>query len=163
MIWVGLSMSVVCLTCKGVNWLEFHAHITSLMMTSSNGNIFHVTGHLSPHKGQWRGALMFSLIYVSINDWVNNREAGDVRCYHAHYDVIVMLQPSEAYIPTGSLLEQMLCYCQLDTQNKLVAHIFTSEKKKYMLRLLMQPFSFNIFVNDPIFVTNCHTLLFVMI
>ena len=23
-----------------------------------------------PHKGQWRGALMFSLIYVWINDWV---------------------------------------------------------------------------------------------
>ena len=31
----------------------------------------------SPHKGQWRGALMFSLICVWINDWVNNREAGD--------------------------------------------------------------------------------------
>ena len=35
----------------------------------------------SPHKGQWRGALMFSLIYVWINGWINNR---------AHYDVIVM-------------------------------------------------------------------------
>ena len=31
----------------------------------------------SPHKGQWRGALMFSLICIWINDWVNNREAGD--------------------------------------------------------------------------------------
>ena len=31
----------------------------------------------SPHKGQWRGALMFSLICVWINGWVNNREAGD--------------------------------------------------------------------------------------
>ena len=44
----------------------------------------------SPHKGQWRGALMFSLICVWINGWVNNREAGDLRCYRAHYDVIVM-------------------------------------------------------------------------
>ena len=42
------------------------------------------------HKGQWRGALMFSLICVWINNWVNNREAGDLRCYRAHYDVIVM-------------------------------------------------------------------------
>ena len=25
-----------------------------------------------------------------MNDWVNNREAGDLRCYRAHYDVIVM-------------------------------------------------------------------------
>ena len=47
----------------------------------------------SPHKGQWRGALMFSLICVWINDWVNNREAGDLRCYHAQYDVIVILYP----------------------------------------------------------------------
>ena len=38
----------------------------------------------SPHKGQWRGALMFSLICVWINDWVNNRAAGDVRRYLTH-------------------------------------------------------------------------------
>ena len=44
----------------------------------------------SPHKGQWRGALVFSLICVWINDWVINREAGDFRRYRAHYDVIVM-------------------------------------------------------------------------
>ena len=44
----------------------------------------------SPHKGQWRGALMYSLICFWINDWVNNREAGDLRRYRAHYDVIVM-------------------------------------------------------------------------
>ena len=25
-----------------------------------------------------------------INHWVNNREAGDLRCRHAHYDIIVM-------------------------------------------------------------------------
>ena len=43
-----------------------------------------------PHKGQWRGALMFALICVWINAWVNNRKAGDLRRYCAHYDVIVM-------------------------------------------------------------------------
>ena len=50
--------------------------------------------HRSPvnslHKGQWRGALMFSLICARISDWVNNGEAGDLRRNHAHYDVIVM-------------------------------------------------------------------------
>ena len=45
----------------------------------------------SPHKGQWHGALMFSLVCVWINDWVNNREAGDLRRNRAHYNVIVML------------------------------------------------------------------------
>ena len=51
--------------------------------------------HRSPvnslHKGQWRRALMFSFICVWINGWENNREAGDLRRYHAHYDVIVMI------------------------------------------------------------------------
>ena len=45
----------------------------------------------SPHKGQWRGALMFSLICAWINGWVNNREAGDLRRYRTHYNVTVML------------------------------------------------------------------------
>ena len=40
--------------------------------------------------GQWRGALMFSLICVWINGWVNNHVAGDLRRHRAHYDVIVM-------------------------------------------------------------------------
>ena len=43
----------------------------------------------SPHKGQWRGALMFSLICARINGWVNNGETGDLRRHRAHYDVIV--------------------------------------------------------------------------
>ena len=45
----------------------------------------------SPRKGQWREALMFYLICDWIKDWVNNREAGDLRSYGAHYDVIVMM------------------------------------------------------------------------
>ena len=53
-----------------------------------------VRGHRStvnsPHKGQWRGALMFCLICVWINVWVNNRKFGDLRRYLTHYDVIVM-------------------------------------------------------------------------
>ena len=44
----------------------------------------------SPHKGQWRGALMFSLICVWTNDWENTRNAGDLRRHRVHYDVIVM-------------------------------------------------------------------------
>ena len=44
----------------------------------------------SPHKGQWRGALMFSLACAWINGWVNNREAGDLMRHRAHYDLTVM-------------------------------------------------------------------------
>ena len=45
----------------------------------------------SPHKGQWRGALMFSLICAWMNAWVNNSEAGDLRRPSVHFDVIVMI------------------------------------------------------------------------
>ena len=44
----------------------------------------------SPHKGQWRGALMCSLICARINGWINNGEAGDLRRYSHHYEVIIM-------------------------------------------------------------------------
>ena len=70
------------------------------MMTSSNGNMFRVTGHLC---GEFTGhrwipltkasdaeLLMFSLICAWIHGWVNNRDAGDLRLHRAHYDVTVM-------------------------------------------------------------------------
>ena len=44
----------------------------------------------SPHKDQWSGALMFSLICAWINGWVNSREAGDLRRHRAHYDVTII-------------------------------------------------------------------------
>ena len=44
----------------------------------------------SPHKGQWRGALMFSMICARINGWLNNGKAVDLRRHRVHYDVIVM-------------------------------------------------------------------------
>ena len=46
----------------------------------------------SPHKGQWRGALMFSSICVGINCWPNNRDPDDLRCHQAHYEVAVVCQ-----------------------------------------------------------------------
>ena len=45
----------------------------------------------SPHKGQWRGALVLSLICARINVWANKGDAGDLRLHLAHYDVIVMI------------------------------------------------------------------------
>ena len=52
--------------------------IPAVMMTPSNGNI-------------WEWDLMCSLICARINGWVNNRNAGDLRRNHAHYDVTVMV------------------------------------------------------------------------
>ena len=48
-----------------------------------------VTGEF-PDKGQRRGALVFSSISAWINDGVNNRDAGDLRCHRTYCDVTVM-------------------------------------------------------------------------
>ena len=71
------------------------------MMTSSNGNIFRVTG---PLCGEFTGhrwiprtkasdAELWCFLWSApwIYGWVNNREAGDLRRHRAHYDVIVMI------------------------------------------------------------------------
>ena len=63
-------------------------------MTSSNGNISALLALCagnspvtvnSPHKRQWRGALMLPYTCAWINGWVNNGEAGDLRRHRAHY------------------------------------------------------------------------------
>ena len=83
-----------------------------IMMTSSNGIFFprywpfvqgiHRSPGEFPHKGQWRGALKFSLICARINGWVNNREVGDLRRHKAHCDVIVMKLSRTRYLRTPS-------------------------------------------------------------
>ena len=47
----------------------------------------------SPHRGQWRRALMFSLICAWTKSWLNNRDTSDLRRHSAHYDVTVMKHP----------------------------------------------------------------------
>ena len=44
----------------------------------------------SPHKGQWRGALIFSLICPWTYGWVKHRDDGDQRRHCVLYDVVVM-------------------------------------------------------------------------
>ena len=48
------------------------------------------TGVRPTQRPMTRSFEMFSLICSWINRWVNNGEAGDLRRYRAHYDVIVM-------------------------------------------------------------------------
>ena len=74
--------------------LLFHDNVIKWKHSPSNWSFvrgIHRPPVNSSHKAQWRAALVFSLIWVWINDRVNNREAGDLRRYRAHYDVSVML------------------------------------------------------------------------
>ena len=56
-----------------------------------------------PRKGQWRGALLFSLICVWTNGWTNHGEAGDLRRHCSHHDVTEMTChfQSSARLPRG--------------------------------------------------------------
>ena len=74
----------------------------------------------SPHKCQCRGPLMFFFICARINDWVNKREACDLRRRRAHYDVTVMINGDESYpkyFRPSSLnwntFHQIVWWCQL--------------------------------------------------
>ena len=78
---IGLDNGSSHILCQATISPNHVARSSTDMMTSSNGNIFRVTDH-------W--ALMFSLICVWTNDWVNNHEAGDLGRYRTHYDVAVM-------------------------------------------------------------------------
>ena len=65
-----------------------------------------------PHKGQWRGTLMFSLVCV----WINNGEAGDLRCHRSHYDVIVMIES----------------HCLLPNEWGLISYRYSASLVKFM-------------------------------
>ena len=81
----------------------------------------------SPHKGQRRGTLMFSLICVWINVWVNTREADDLRRYGAHYDVIVMGDGDDLLRPHCSKVD--LDFHQLSISNNTAMNL--SSRLKY--------------------------------
>ena len=57
---------------------------------------------ISPHKGQWRRGLMFSLICAWANRGADNGCAGDLRRHRAHYDVIVVCNVSSYCLRPGS-------------------------------------------------------------
>ena len=85
---VKINISVVADWKPWRAWWRHQMEIFSVLLALCQG--IHWSPVNSPHKGQWRGALMFSLICTWINGWVNNHEAGDLRCQRAHYDIIVM-------------------------------------------------------------------------
>ena len=103
------------------------------MMTSSNGNIsallpfvrgIHRSPVYSPHKGQWRGALMLSLICA----WANNGDAEDLRRRRVHYDVIVMtcrhlVQVSVCYIKLSHICLHMVMAKEINEKSKNHAYM----------------------------------------
>ena len=73
---IGFSQGLVTCWAPNLQWLTVRGIYRSLVKF--------------PLKGQWYGALMFSLICACINGWVYKREAGDLGRRSTHYDVTVM-------------------------------------------------------------------------
>ena len=84
-----------------VIWARWHPKSPACLLNALLGrrskktSKLHITGlcegnSLVTHEGQWRRALMFSLICAWIKGWANNRDASDLRRHRAHYDVTVM-------------------------------------------------------------------------
>ena len=86
---------------------------------------------ISPHKGQWRGTLMFSLVCVWINGWVNNREAGDLRRHRCHYDVNVMCLCTTTYT-----FWQLVCSIQYPSLQKTLCFYPTLKRKQKFTRIM---------------------------
>ena len=77
------------------------------MMTSSNGNIFRVTGPLRGESTDHRWVLtqpsdaeLWCFLWSASEypDWANNRDAGDLRRHRALYEVTVMIIVKERIV-----------------------------------------------------------------
>ena len=80
-----------------VRWVQIMLHWS---WWPPNGTIFRVTGYLcgnSPVTGEFSAKKPVTRGFDAFFDlrlnkrWVNNREAGDLRCYRTHYDVTVIV------------------------------------------------------------------------
>ena len=105
---VIMKWQLCCCWWYNVSWWRHQMETFSAWLVLCAGNSPVPVN--SPHKGQWRGALMFSLICM--NGWVNNREAGDLRRYPVHYDVIVMLRKHSDTVVLTNRLSNGWCKCK---------------------------------------------------
>ena len=140
-----LHLSDVCRRCKQcghvtclVAKVTRAASDTGAMMTSSNGNLFRVTGPLceeftGPGEFPSQTPVIRSFdVFFDLRPskrWVNNPEAGDLRRHRAHYDVNVMrnVNVSASSFPTGS--ESGGLKAADRKANKMLTWRFSSMKK----------------------------------
>ena len=158
-----ISLSTDCNSCGAIHWFigmycvsclkRIHSHILNEAMRCEHADVIKWKHFLrywsfvrgshrslvnSPHKGQWRGALMFSLICQWTHGWVNNRGAGDLRRHCAHYDVIVIKWiPHLQLNPTNSwrdVLDHVNCLINGMAVTRHHGELFEEVLRKICLR-----------------------------
>ena len=138
---VNLPISVVA---DHIPWWRHQMETFSALLALCAGNSPVPVN--SPHKGQWRGALMFSLMWAWINDWVNNREAGDLRRYRGHYDVSVMLihRTRGCFVHLESYICHLTGYCGKAAPSVLKAGYNYHEIRIYATRLFTNMYVYHL-------------------
>ena len=71
-----------------VAWWCHQMETSSALLALCEGNQLVTSG--CHHKSHWCRALMFPLIWAWRNNWANIRDADDLRCHRAHYDITVI-------------------------------------------------------------------------
>ena len=83
---------------KMLNIVPFGAATNDLLLSCKVNHLLLILWHTyktfrspmySPHKGQCRGTLMFSLVCAWTSGWPNSQDAGNLRCHRAHFDIIL--------------------------------------------------------------------------
>ena len=95
---------------NSITWWRHQMETFSALMGLSEG--IHRSPVDSPHRGQWRGALMFSLMCAWRNGWPNHRDASNLIRHSAHCDVTLRWIPTKkeksSYYPE-SLVKLIRC------------------------------------------------------
>ena len=134
----------------------------------------------SPHKGQWRGAFIFSLICNRINSWVKKLwcwwfETPSCPLWRHRYDCCILISTSLKFIPKSSVnykttVAEIMVWCRIG--NKVlsdpkatwlssiciyVPHEFTYIKYIYLHihKLPNLPFFYWLCVQSPIYQKRC--------
>ena len=87
-----------------------------------------------PSKGQWRGALVFSLTCAWTNGGANTRDAGDLRRHRVNYDVTVMDCSSGNEVN----LANMVLIKPLGTPHVTKAKFSTTKQCRYLWETLQR-------------------------
>ena len=93
-----------------------------------------------PHKGQWHGALMFSLTCAWTNGWANHRDACDLRRHRANCDVTVMLFPEQYDLSTGIINCLIKCCLALDFRSAVLCFDLRIWKIYILVMLYLRSF-----------------------
>ena len=102
-----IKLSLNFTYCASYSWWRHQTETFFALLALCAWNSL-VTGDFPSHKGQWRGALIFSLICTWINRWVNIRKSGDLRRHRVHYDVSVMILNFRSFLSWLSLRQSHL-------------------------------------------------------